>query len=108
MQALAMLNDQAQLEAARSLADSLLRNRGLTTIDRIDLAFRTVLSRRPTPQERTRLASLLDQQLAAYGANPTEARDLLGTSDESERTAQWAAWTTVVSVLFNLDEFFVH
>jgi hypothetical protein len=103
LQALALLNDISFVEAARGLAERMLREVETSSQARTEYLFRSVLTRSPTPRERQRLIELFEQQLAAYESDPEAAAELVGTKD-----AQLAAWTTVANALFNLEEFLVH
>ncbi len=82
LQALTLLNDEAFVELAGSLARRVVRE--ATGPDRIDHAFRLCVARPPKPAERTRLAALL--------------------ADEQREGDEAAAWTTIARVLLNLDE----
>ena len=85
LQALTLLNDDAFIEFARTLADRVLLAPSADDPARIDLAFRLCLARHPTPKEAARLSTLLEQQ-----RGESSSRD---------------AWTAVARVLLNLDEF---
>jgi hypothetical protein len=103
LQALALLNDATMLEAARALARQGLRNETLSETARVDLVFRTAVGRRPEKEERARLLQLLSEQVHHFASNHDAAVELAGT--ESPAAAKLAAWTTVVQVVFNLEEF---
>jgi len=109
MQALALLNDVTFVEASRALAQRMIHEAKPSTPERIDFVFRTVLSRKPTTTERARLTHLYDEQLKAFQSDPKAASELVSVgespSDKRLDTAELAAWTTVVQVLFNLEEF---
>jgi mono/diheme cytochrome c family protein len=97
LQALNLLNDPAFFEAAKALATRTLKEAPDTTEGRIDYALRLTTARHSTPAERSRLASLYDQQLAQFQKDPESAKQV---ADTPER----AAWTMVCNVLLNLDE----
>ncbi|HVC94426.1 MAG TPA: PSD1 and planctomycete cytochrome C domain-containing protein [Pirellulales bacterium] len=107
LQALVLLNDPTYVEAARKLAERLLREAG-STDERITLAFRLVLARRPGDRELAVLRKVYDEQLAVYRADGDAAQALLSVGesprDETLDLAELAAWATVSSVLLNLDE----
>jgi hypothetical protein len=107
LQALVLMNDPTYVEAARKLAERLLTE-AATPADRIALAFRLLTARRPKPGEAAVLARVFAAQLAAYRQDRQAALKLLrvGESPRNEKldVAELAAWTTVASVILNLDE----
>ena len=108
LQALVLMNDPTYLEAARKLAERVMLSDGPTPESKIGFAFRVAMSRSPTNVE-TRLAlKLYQQRLARFQQDPTAAKAFL-TVGESPRDGslaepELAAWTSVMSVLLNLDE----
>ncbi|HEV3021758.1 MAG TPA: DUF1549 and DUF1553 domain-containing protein, partial [Pirellulales bacterium] len=107
LQALVLLNDPTYVEAARKLAERLVSEAGSTN-ERIALAFRLVLARRPKENELAVLRKVYEQQLAVYRADRNAALALLSVGesprDESFDAAELAAWASVSSVILNLDE----
>jgi len=108
LQALVLLNDPTYVEAARALAQRTLLEGGKDVDDRLNYAFRLATVRKPTRRERGVLRALLDQRLAAFRRDAQAARKLVGVG-ESRRDrrvdpSELAAWTTVASVVLNLDE----
>ena len=57
LQALNLLNDVTYVEAARVLAERVLKTAGLKAEDRIALAFRLTACRKPSPEELTILSA---------------------------------------------------
>src|SRR3954471_1247866 len=108
LQALALLNDPTYVEAARALAQRTLLEAGRDEKARIAYAFRLATTRKPSGKESKVLRTLLDQRLVSFTANPPSALQLLsvGESPRSPKLdpVELAAWTTVTSVIFNLDE----
>ena len=108
LQALALLNDPTYLEASRALAQRALLEGGKDTDARISYAFRLATARKPTKQEIKVLRTLLDGRLKSYRQDRSGALKLLsvGESPRNPRldVAELAAYTTVASVIFNLDE----
>jgi hypothetical protein len=111
MQALASLNEVLFMEAAQALARRVLETAATTDSERVDLAFRRVLSRRPTEAERRELLGLLERQrrrIADGWVNPQElATGKPGVPKDLPAGAtptQWAAYTALGRVLLNLDE----
>ncbi len=107
LQALVLLNDPTYLEAARKLAEQVLQKTE-SPRERMQLAFRQTTGRSPKSDELNKLLALSEQQLQAYRQSPQKAKELLSVgasrSEESLEASELAAWTTVVSVLLNLDE----
>jgi mono/diheme cytochrome c family protein len=81
LQALTMLNDQAQVELAQALAARIQRESGMGSVEKMEFAFRLCLAREPNARELKRLTQLL------------------GPTPDDER------WTILARVLLNLDEF---
>ena len=106
-QALALMNEVAFVEASRGAAQSLL-NSGLTTAQRIDRIFRQATGRHPTDAEAVLLAASLKKYRDAFAGNAHSARQLvsIGESSIKQQTdvEELAAWTTLVSLIMNLDE----
>ena len=108
LQALVLMNDPTYLEAARKLAERAMLSGGNSPDSRFEFAFRLALSRRPTDAEKRLGLMLYEQRLAKFQQKPDAAGSLLSvgdsTRDRSLPEAELAAWTSVMSVLLNLDE----
>jgi hypothetical protein len=108
LQALALLNDPTFVEASRALAERALLEGGRDENSRIAYAFRLATARRPTGKETGVLRTLLQRQRLVFERNPASAVRLLsvGESPRERRleASELAAWTTVTSVILNLDE----
>ena len=108
LQALALMNDPTFVEAARHLAQRMLREGGRRPEDRVAFGYRRVLARRPSPKETAVLSGVAAKQLAAYTQNESAARGLLAVgeskADEQLPVAELAAWTNVATMIMNLDE----
>ncbi|MBC7365917.1 MAG: PSD1 domain-containing protein [Undibacterium sp.] len=107
LQALALMNDVQQFEAARAFAEKLLA-RDEPDPARLAYAFRAVTARVPTAAERTLLATALAKQRAHFTADPEAAKKILANG-ESKSTRDFpapdfAAYTLVANLLLNLDE----
>ncbi|MFN0120608.1 MAG: DUF1549 domain-containing protein [Blastocatellia bacterium] len=111
LQALTSLNETLFMEAARALALKTVREGGPADTQRINYAFRRVLSRRPTAQETAELLGLLGRQRARFQNGELNPWNL-GTNDPDKAFAlpkgatmeDIATWTAVSRVLLNLDE----
>lgn len=85
LQALHLANDEVFIELAEGLAKRVQNAADMSSdAERIDLAFRTVLSRKPTSEEREVLLEILHQQQAKHPET---------------------AWLMLARTLLNLDEF---
>jgi hypothetical protein len=108
LQALQLMNDVQHYEAARSLAQRVMQQGGSTAEQRIEFAYRTVLARRPQPEEAATVRELFDRQLASYTARPEDAKKAVAAGeskfDASLPVPELAAWTLVANLVLNLDE----
>ncbi len=108
LQAFVTLNEKGFVEAARVLADRVLREGGDTLEQRIQYACRTVLARPPSPRERKILGGVHADMQAAYQKDLKGAVELLASgdvkNDRKHNELDLVAWTAVANVLLNLDE----
>ena len=107
LHALTTMNDITYIEAARALAQRVLKVFDQDPIC-IETAFRLATSRKPTDAERNILLGRLDQLKAQYSAAPEEAQRLLAVGesprDEDLDAVEHAAYTGLCSLILNLDE----
>jgi hypothetical protein len=108
LQALVLLNDKQYVEAARHMAERVLREGGATLEDRLAYAFRLATARRPNADELSVLVKVYQAQLADYQADKEAAAKLLSYGDSKRNEAldpsEEAAWTMVANLILNLDE----
>ena len=110
LQALTSLNEALFIECARALARKTLESGGKTDADRVNYAFRRVLSRPPTDEEAKVLLDVLKKQAQRIADGWINPRDLAAGKNEpidpppGATPAQLAAYTVVSRVLLNLDE----
>ncbi|MEK0450437.1 MAG: hypothetical protein RL088_2705 [Verrucomicrobiota bacterium] len=108
MQALQLMNDTQHVEAARVLAQRMIKEGGADVSARIDFAFRTVLARKPEPAEMAILQKQLAAHLIRYQQDAESAKKLIAVgeskADAKLDPAQLAAHTLVASTVLNLDE----
>ena len=108
LQALALMNDPVQLEAARKFAERMLLEGGATADQRLGFAFTLATARKPRPGELRPLAALLEKRLAAYRGDPAKAKAFItiGESkpDASLDAIELAAYANLASLVLNLDE----
>lgn len=106
--ALALMNDVQFFEAARKLAERVIREGGPALDDRLTLAFRLATARRPAPGELAVLREQYEAHLAAFRADPDAAARAISAGesprDPSLDPAELAAWTMVANLILNLDE----
>jgi len=111
LQSLVLLNDPQFVEAARVLAEQLLKRFPRDGAARNREAFRSLTGRLPDQTESSTLARVFAEQQDLFGRNPDDAKLLLGTGesrwDDALPRAEFAAMTTVVSAIMNFDEFVV-
>jgi len=108
LQALNLMNDVTYVEAARMIAERMLKEGGATPEQRLVWAFRAITSRPPDAQERQVLLENLNVQLTFFRANLSAAEKLLATgerrNDPKLNAAEVAAYATTASLMLNLDE----
>lgn len=108
LHALTTLNDPTFVEASRALAEHLLTTPDLSDDQRLELAYRRVLSRKPTEEELPILRNALKRLRGQYAADPAAARKLLavGESPRNDKldVAEHAALTGLCNLILNLDE----
>jgi hypothetical protein len=107
LQALVLLNDPTYVEAARVFAERIMGQPGDDS-QRLDFAFRCVVARYPHHEERAIMDEMLRDARERFSADTAAARQLLAVGDTPQSTglasAEWAAWTSLASILLNLDE----
>jgi hypothetical protein len=108
LQALTLMNDPTYVEASRKFAERIMQTGGKTPQERITYAYRLAMGRNPKAAEVAAMLGLYNQQAVVFRLDPSGAKKLLevGESprDTTLDTTDLAAWTTIASVLLNLDE----
>ncbi len=109
MQALALMNDRAYVEAAVGFAQRALSLPATDDAQRVARAFRMALARRPSAQEAGLLEDVLARERARLVGDEAAAAALLGQAAAVGVAAdvdrvELAAWFHVATVLLNLDE----
>jgi hypothetical protein len=108
LQALVLLNDPQFVEAARVLAEKLIKQERSTVESRLETAFRLLTSRRPLEKEREVLLKLYRDQREHFANSAEEVKSLLAVGetprDEKLDPTELAATAMVVRLLFNFDE----
>jgi hypothetical protein len=108
LQALTLMNDETYLEAARKVAERMILEGGATPAARIDYGFKLITARAPKERERAVLLESLHSNLDRYKTDTAAATRLLTQGESpvapSLDKSELAAYTTVASMLLNLDE----
>ena len=108
LQALNLMNDTTFVEAARNLAERVLRDGSKPEAERIEEFFRQVLARPARADESEVLQSLLESYLEEFGADIDTAEEFLAAGDSAwdgrNDPRELAAYTAVASLVLNLDE----
>ena len=108
LQALNLLNDPTYVEAARFLAQRMMKEGGSTEETRLIAGFRLLLTRPPSPAELKVLQAAYERARTDFTKDMEAAKLLLAVGsagyDATLNLAELAAYTTVASTLLNLDE----
>jgi len=108
LQALVTMDDVQWVEAARALAQRVIKEGGKQPEQRIDMMSEILLAHDPPPQMAAVLEGSIAQMEKHYTADPKDAAKLLDVgekkSDASIPAPELAAWTMVASEMLNLDE----
>lgn len=107
LQALIMMNDPAVLEASRVLAQNLLSERSAAT-EKIILAFRKIICRRPSAKEEKLLTDYYTAQLQLFQQKKLNAAVTLQVGEyplnKSEDAIETAALMKVINIIYNMEE----
>jgi hypothetical protein len=108
LQALVTLNDPTFVEAARVFAQRILADGPADVDGRLSFAFRTALARAPEPEELAVLRTRYEKQHKHFQADRDAASRVVSVGYAARPApldvAEHATWTTVASMLLNLDE----
>jgi hypothetical protein len=108
LQALVTMNDVQFVEAARALAQRVMREGGESTDDQIVLAYRLATGVRPPATVLDILKRAHAEELEVFRREPARATKLLAIGesprDENLDPASHAAMSVVASMILNLDE----
>ena len=107
-QALNLMNDPTYVEAARFIAQRMIREGGVIAKERLSFGYRLVLGRNPTVTELAVLQHAFVQARADFARDPASAAAFLSVgeshSDASLEPVEFAAYANVASTLLCLDE----
>ncbi|MEX2217111.1 MAG: PSD1 and planctomycete cytochrome C domain-containing protein [Phycisphaeraceae bacterium] len=108
LQALQLMNDVQQVEAARVLAQRMMTEGGAKVEERIAFAYRLLLSREPEVEETAIVKDTFAAHHAKYQKAPAAAKKLINNGESDLKKGldepELAAWTMVANLLLNLDE----
>lgn len=108
LQALNLMNDVTYLEAARMLAERMMTEGGKTDEDRLRYGFLLAASRAPRNEELAVLVRNLSAQRELLRSQGGDSLKLLKLGEKRNREGlvqeELVAYTTVASLLLNLDE----
>jgi Protein of unknown function (DUF1553)/Protein of unknown function (DUF1549)/Concanavalin A-like lectin/glucanases superfamily/Planctomycete cytochrome C len=108
LQSLVLLNDPQYLEAARVLAERMIRAGGSQTRDRVTFAFRLLTSRRPDQKELELLDTLYADMRREYTRDRRAALKLLSVGQYKRHPSldpgDVAGATMVATTIMNFDE----
>jgi hypothetical protein len=107
LQSLVMMNDPQYNEAARKLAERMMREGGTTPEGRITLAYKAMESRYPRKEELSILKEMYQEELSDIQKNPKRVTELLSIGEASiDKTLnqhELAANTVLAMTLINFD-----
>ena len=108
LQALQLMNDVQHFEAARCLAERILREVSSDDSARFDRLFELALARKPNDLERNALMKFLTQSRERLKLAPEDAIKIANTGerwrDAKLQVDEVAPWTLVCNLVLNLDE----
>ena len=109
LQALALLNEDTFVEAAKALAIRILNEGGADAKNRMAYGFRVTTGRTPTTSELRVLMAGWSADQSSFKSAPETARHLLAVGELKVPSdidpIELATWTVSANVLLNLDEF---
>src|SRR5262249_4320176 len=102
------MNEVTFVEAARMLAERMVREGGTTSEERIAFAFRLITARQPRPFELRILHHGFLEHAARFRSDPNAALKLLSTGehrrDAGLEPSELAAYAAIAGLILNLDE----
>lgn len=108
LQAFVLLHDPQFVEAARFMAERMMKEGGTTLEERLIFGFRSATSRKPTSDELKIMKKLFLEKRAQFKNDPAKATQLLSVGakprDKDLDLTTHAAYTYLAHALFNLSE----
>ena len=109
LQAFVTLNDLVFVESHQALSRRIVLESGPDFESRVKFTLQVCLARNPSKNELIALRTVYDKALSLYQTDKELAKKMtsspLGLPLEGDNEAILAAWTTVASIVMNLDEF---
>jgi len=107
MQSLNLMNDVTYLEAARKMAERMMREGGSTPAERIGYGFEVATARRPGEPEQEILLASFGYYRDGFQSDGTSAARYLAQGEAARDgkldARELAAYTAVASIILNLD-----
>jgi hypothetical protein len=108
LQALNLMNDVTYVEAARKMAERVMREGGKTPEERLAYAFRLMTARRPHAAEQEVLRAGFEHHFVQYAKDRLAALKLVSAGESAREpgldVGELAAYTAVAGMILNLDE----
>jgi len=108
LQALITMNDVQWIEAARALAERVIKEAGPKPETRIDRMSEILHSHDPSPKTLAVLEGSLNQMEKHYAADPKAAKALVHDGESKPEghvpEPELASWTMIANEMMNLDE----
>jgi hypothetical protein len=108
LQALDLMNDVTYVEAARVFAERVMKEGGASPSARIAYAFRMATARAPKRAEAAVLEDAFIDNLELFKSKPDAALKYVNHGehprDETLNVSELAAYTSVTSLILNLNE----
>jgi hypothetical protein len=109
LQALDLMNNVTYVEAARVLAQRMMKQGGASPSERIAFGFKLATMHKPTSAESLVLLESFRRGLDVFHSNPGAAQIFVSHTGEAPRdetldTSELAAYTHVASLLLNLNQ----
>jgi hypothetical protein len=107
LQSLNLMNDVTYLEAARKMAERMMREGGSTPAERIGYGFELATARRPGDREQEILLASLGYYRDGFQSDGASAARYLAQGEAARDgkldARELAAYTAVASIILNLD-----
>lgn len=108
LQALVLLNDVQHFEAARGLAQRMMKEGGATPEERLAWGFRVVTARKPSEKEVGLLKDLFATERERYAKDVEAAKKVVANGDSKPDASldpvDLAAYSLLGNLMLNLDE----